>query len=84
MAGNKPNPKSQEELAIKGAVPYRNPDTNAEINPGPRLNTDKDRANQKTLKGDNVEPLKVGIKDIDEALFYYFNDVRSSPFIVFG
>jgi len=75
MAGNKPNPKSQEELAIEVAVPYKNPDTNAEINPAPRLNTDKDRANQKSIKGDNVEPLKVGIKDIDEALFYYFNDV---------
>ena len=76
MAGNKPIPKSQEELAIKVAVPYRNPDTNKEINPGPRLNTSKDRANQRSLKDDNVEPLKIGIKDIDEALYYYFNEIR--------
>ena len=75
MAGNKPIPKSQEELSIEVAVPYKNPDRGVEVNPGPRVNTAKDRANQRSVKGDNVEPLKVGIKDIDEALFYYFNDV---------
>ena len=75
MAGNKPIPKSQEELSIKVAIPYKNPDTGVEVNPGPRVNTAKDRANQRSLKDDNVEPLKVGIKDIDEALFYYFNNV---------
>ena len=54
MAGNKPIPKSQEELSIKVAIPHKNPDTGVEINPGPRVNTAKDRANQRSIKDDNV------------------------------
>ena len=76
MAGNKPVPKSQEELAIKVAIPYRNPETNKEINPGPRLNTSKDRANQRSLKDDNVEPLKIGIKDIENTIKLGFQIVE--------
>ena len=84
MAGNKPIPKTQEELAIQVAIPYKNPNSGTEISPGPQLNTTKDRANQRSLKDDNVEPIKVGIKDIDEAIFYYFNDVLKPSVIQNG
>ena len=35
----------------------------------------KNRVNQTDLDGDNIQPVLVGIKDIDEAIFYYFNQV---------
>jgi hypothetical protein len=37
--------------------------------------TIKNRENQVSRENDNVEILTVGIKDIDEAIFYYFNEV---------
>lgn len=35
----------------------------------------QDRANQVSRKNDNVQNFSVGIKDIDESIFYYFNEV---------
>ena len=32
----------------------------------------QDRANQVSRKNDNVQNFSVGIKDIDESIFYYF------------
>ena len=72
----KPNiPKSQEQLSQDSISTYKNPESGAEINSKASLNTDKNRENQIRRDNDEVQNFKVGIKDIDEAIFYYFNDV---------
>jgi len=61
MAGKKPIPKSQEQLsaALTGAS----------------IDKSKDRAMQIRRDNDTVKNFSVGIKDIDEAIYYYFNEV---------
>ena len=68
MDSNTPLPKSQEQLSQESITPYMDSSK-------PGLNKNRDRANQRSLAGDNVQTLTVGIKDIDEALYYYFNNV---------
>lgn len=75
MAGNKPIPKSQEELRRETIKPYRNPESGVEINPLPDPSNLQDRAKQISRKNDKVKNITVGIKDIDEAIYYYFNEV---------
>jgi hypothetical protein len=70
---NKPTPKTQREISVEqhvstyvpaGNPNYANPDV-------PGIN----RALQTSWKGDNVKPFSVGLKDIDEAVFYYFQNI---------
>jgi hypothetical protein len=70
---NKPTPKTQREISVEqhkstyspsGNPNYADPDV-------PGIN----RALQTSFKGDNVKPFSVGIKDIDEAVYYYFENV---------
>lgn len=75
MAGDKPIPKSQEQLRRETIKPYRNPDTGVEINPQPGVTNLQDRAKQISRKDDKVKNLVIGIKDIDEAIYHYFNEV---------
>lgn len=75
MAGNKPNIKSQDQIAREQIKPYNNPDTNTEIKAGPAVDRSKERANQRTLKGDDTKTLQIGIRDLDESIHYYFNEV---------
>lgn len=75
MAGNKPIPKTQEQLSQESLDQYINPETGTPVNSKGPLDTSRDRANQRSLKGDNVQPFKVGLEDIDEAIMYYFNNV---------
>lgn len=64
----KPIPKSQVELSQETIEPY--------LNQGKApVPANKKRENQKTLKGDEVKQFSVGLKDVDEAIFYYFNNV---------
>lgn len=64
----KPVPKSQVELSQETITPY--------LNQGKvPVPSNKRRENQKTLKGDNVKQFSVGLKDVDESIFYYFNNV---------
>ena len=60
MAENTPTPKSQEQLSNESL--------------GLSTSTTNNRAYQ-VNRNDNVENLTIGIKDIDEAIFYYFNEV---------
>ena len=60
MAENTPTPKSQEQLSNESL--------------GLSTSTTNNRAYQLN-RNDNVENLTIGIKDIDEAIFYYFNEV---------
>jgi len=68
-------PKSQEELSQESITAYSNPNTNSTISPKGVLDQSKSRGNQVSVQDDNVTTYKVGIKDIDTAIFYYFNEV---------
>ena len=64
MADNTPIPKTQEQLSQESL----GLDSTA-LDPG------VNRALQVSRASDTVENLTIGIKDIDEAIFYYFNEV---------
>jgi hypothetical protein len=64
----KPIPKSQVELSQETIEPYLNQGK------GP-VPANKRRENQKSLKGDEVKQFQVGLKDVDESIFFYFNNV---------
>jgi hypothetical protein len=68
----KPIPKTQKQLGNEQVVPssqqYGNPNN---FNPTPQNN----RALNTSFVGDTVKPFSVGIQDIDEAVFYYFENV---------
>jgi len=64
----KPVPKSQVELSQETITPYLNQGKAA-------TPSNKRRENQKTLKGDDVKQFQVGLKDVDEAIFFYFNNI---------
>lgn len=64
----KPVPKSQVELSQETITPF--------LNQGKvPVPANKKRENQRTLKGDEVKQFSVGLKDVDESIFYYFNNV---------
>jgi len=64
----KPIPKSQVELSQETIEPYLNQGK------GP-VPANKRRENQKSLKGDEVKQFSVGLKDVDESIFFYFNNI---------
>jgi len=64
----KPIPKSQAELSQETIEPY------LDNGKAPVL-ANKRRENQRTLKDDEVKQFSVGLKDVDEAIFFYFNNV---------
>lgn len=68
MADNRVLPKSQVELSQDTIQPIL-PDGKT-----PEVNT-KARATQRSVKDDDVKRLTIGLRDIDEAIFYYFNEV---------
>jgi len=64
----KPIPKSQVELSQETIEPY--------LNQGKApVPSNKRRENQKSVKNDDVKQFSVGLKDVDESIFYYFNNV---------
>jgi hypothetical protein len=67
----KPIPKTQKEIANSLVTPS----DIQQGNPNLSQNNTKDRALQQSWRGDNVKPYAVGIQDIDEAVFYYFENV---------
>jgi len=67
----KPIPKTQKEIANSLITPS----DIQQGNPNLSQNNTKDRALQQSWRGDNVKPYTVGIQDIDEAVFYYFENV---------
>ena len=75
MPSRKPVPLTQEERLQNTIEPYANPDTGENVR-GRAISVDnKARANQRSVKGDNVQLLTVGLRDIDETIVYYFNNV---------
>ena len=75
MAGNKPTPKSQERLSQDSIEQYRHPETGRNMGEKRPLDQSKDRANQIRRDNDEVKNFSLGIKDIDTAIYYYFNEV---------
>ena len=78
----KPVPKSQKEIS-KGlqtpiSVEYGNPnDANEkdQFSPSNQANLPFNRSTKMSFKGDDTKPFSVGIKDIDESIMYYFNNI---------
>lgn len=64
----KPIPKSQVELSQETITPYLN-------NGKAPVPANKRRENQRTRKNDEVKDFSVGLKDIDSAIVYYFQNV---------
>ena len=61
-------PKSQVELSQNTIETY----TNQGKVPAP---DPKRRVDQRSVKNDDTKRLSIGLKDLDEAIFYYFNNV---------
>ena len=83
MAIRKPIPKTQRELSIDQQRPtserYGNPNIplpSNENNTGILFN----RSEKLSWKDDNTKPFTIGLQDLDEAVFYYFQNVIK-PFV---
>ena len=90
MAKNyrKPVPKSQKEISKDLQTPYDakmgNPNDASEggqFSPNNQANIPFNRSTKMSFKGDTVKPFTVGIKDIDESIMYYFNNVIR-PYVI--
>ena len=76
--GKIPRPKTQKEILLSNPAQdtYKNPE-NGETTGNPnRAFPDRDnRGNQISFRGDKVKPFSLGLKENDEALFYYLENV---------
>ena len=79
MAERKPTPKTQRQISVDQQIPSQ-PDLG---NPNLAAQVDN-RGTRQSWTDDNVKPLNIGIQDIDEALFYYFNEVIQPSIIQNG
>jgi hypothetical protein len=78
MANNrKPIPKTQKQISNSLVEPY----DITQGNPNNAVPDPKNRALQTSWKGDTTKPFSVGIQDIDESVFYYFENVIK-PFVI--
>ncbi len=68
-------PKTQREIANEQIEPYLpnqgNPNSTEAIN----------RGDHRSFKGDDVKPFSVGLKELDETIIYYFDNVIR-PFVI--
>ena len=72
MNSQKPLLKTQRQLSQDSITTYQTENYKADkVN----VNTLKGRAQQRSTKQDNVKDFSIGLKDIDETIFYYFNNV---------
>jgi len=80
----KQRPKTQEEISRDIPEPYEladlgNPNQPANANQQ-ETGIDFNRSTKLSLRGDSTKSFKMGVQDIDEAVFYYFNEVIQ-PFV---
>lgn len=75
MANNKVIPKSQAELSQDSIEPILNTSVSLPDAGKTPIAKPKSRANQRSVKEDDVKNFTIGLKDIDETIFYYFNNV---------
>jgi len=78
----KPIPKSQSQISKDLQTPYSselgNPNdatNNNQFPPENQANLPFNRSEKMSFKGDDIKPFSIGIKDIDESIMYYFNNV---------
>lgn len=64
----KPLPKSQIQISQESIEPYAKEGKSA-------VSASRRRENQRRRDNDEVKDFKVGLKDIDFAILYYFNNV---------
>jgi len=76
--GKTPIPKTQKEISIGLQTPTDPTAGNPNYS---STNPNVNRALQTSFKGDTVKPFSIGIKDIDEAILYYFQNVIQ-PFVI--
>jgi hypothetical protein len=67
----KPIPKTQKEIANSLVTPF----DKEQGNPNNSIPNENNRALQQSWRGDTVKPYTVGIQDIDEAIFYYLENI---------
>ena len=83
MAIRKPIPKTQKELSIDQQSPsstrYGNPNIPISSNES-QTGIDFNRSEKLSWTGDTTKPFSIGLKDLDEAVFYYFENVIK-PFV---
>ena len=84
----KPRPKTQREISEGLQTPFsseagnpNNASTQEQFSPENQANLPFNRSNQMSFKGDDVKLFTVGLKDIDESIMYYFNNVIR-PFVI--
>ena len=68
----KPIPKTQKQINKELVGP---PYLTTEGNPNDAAFDPSNRGNQLSFKGDTTKPFSIGIKDIDESIIYYFENV---------
>jgi hypothetical protein len=84
MARNrKPVPKTQREISenLQKATDVARGNPNAKLNPNENeTGIDFNRSTKLSFRDDTTKPLSIGIQDLDEAVFYYFENVIQ-PFV---
>lgn len=83
MPNFKPYPKKQVEISkgLQTAFDTKRGNPNKETNPNKsQTGIEFNRSTKISQKGETSKTYSVGIKDIDEAVFYYFNNVIQ-PFV---
>ena len=79
----KPIPKTQKEISIDQQRPtserYGNPNIPSPSNEN-QTGIPFNRSEKLSWKGDTNKPFSIGIQDLDEAVFYYFQNVIK-PFV---
>ena len=79
----KPIPKTQREISegLQDAFDRHRGNPNEKINPNEsETGIDFNRSTKLSFKGDKTKPFSIGIQDLDEAVFYYFQNVIQ-PFV---
>jgi hypothetical protein len=74
----KPIPKTQRELStgLQKATDVTRGNPNAKLNPNENeTGIEFNRSEKLSFKDDNTKPFSIGIKDLDEAIFYYFTNI---------
>jgi hypothetical protein len=75
--GKTPTPKTQREIMNSQITPYDPPEgamgfsKTSNPNPTPKFN----RGEQVSFRGDTTKPFSLGLKEIDEAIMYYMDNV---------
>ena len=79
----KPIPKSQREISVKQQTAFDTEVGNPNAQPNPsesQTGISFNRSEKISFKDDTAKPFSIGIQDLDEAVFYYFQNVIR-PFV---